>query len=73
MRLLGWVGALLLVSGLGGGCGSASNIEEGVPKNVGYVPPPPVMPPNMDIKSFARSPKQVKAQPPPATEPGKTP
>jgi hypothetical protein len=73
MRFRGWVGALLLVSGLAGGCGSASSIEEGVPKDVGYVPAPPVMGPNTDIKGFAKSPKQVKAQPPPATEPAKTP
>ncbi len=41
MRILGWASSLLLVVGFAG-CGAANSLEEGIPEDAPYVPPPKI-------------------------------
>jgi hypothetical protein len=68
MRSIAIVSLIVLLTGVAG-CGSASDIQVGVPDDAKYTPAPPVMGPNTNFKDFAKKPQQVKAASPPATPP----
>ena len=68
MRSIAIASLIVVLCGLAG-CGSASDIQVGVPEDAKYTPAPPVMGPDTNFKNFARKPEQVKAAPPPALPP----
>jgi len=41
MRILGWIGSLLVIIGFVG-CGPANSLEEGIPEDAPYVPAPKI-------------------------------
>jgi hypothetical protein len=65
MRSIVILSLMAVLFGLSG-CGSASDIQEGVPPDATYTPAPPVMGPDTNFKNFAKKPQQVKVQTPPA-------